>query len=148
MDKRKNDGNSRSRMSPGSQWNYPGLSEPHVNQLSTVQESLFYMRQQSTRYFLETSDPPHGTFSDGTSHQGNNILAASADVKRTPSNLSKYLYTCHTCGKEFNRKYRFMDHVNAHNKIKAHTCPKCSKHFTFTSDVRRHLRNGVCTKYT
>lgn len=141
----KNDGKSRSRVSPGSRWNYPGLSTPHINQLPTVHESLFYVHHQSKRYFMESSDPPGMLSDEGISHQGSTNLGVSASAKRPPS---KHRYTCPICDKGFTLKWFFTDHVNAHNKIKAHSCPKCSKRFTFTSDVGRHLRNGVCTKYT
>ena len=135
---------SRSRVLPGTEWNYPGLSEPYANPLPTVHESLVYVHRQTKRCNQDSSEPDRILSNRGTSHQGSNILAASFDVKKT---RAMGLYSCPVCDKGFTKKYRFMDHVNAHNKIKAHTCPKCSKRFTFASDVKRHLRNGVCTKY-
>ena len=135
---------SQSRVLPGSQWTYRGLLEHHANQVPTVDESLVYLHHQSTRCFPDSLEPPRMLSDKGTSHQGSNIFAASVGVKR---GRSKDLYSCPVCDKEFKKKYRYVDHVNGHNKIKAHTCPKCSRCFTFASDVKRHLRNGVCTKH-
>ena len=129
-------------MFPGSQWNYPGLSELRANQLPTVHESLVSLHHQSKRYCFDSRDPQRMLSDGGTSHLNSSFLAESASVKKTAKNR----YTCPICGKGFAKKWFFTDHVNAHNRIKAHTCPKCSKRFTFSSDVTRHLRNGVCTK--
>ena len=58
----------------------------------------------------------------------------------------KSCYTFPIFCKGFVNKWFFMDHVKVHDRIKANTCPKCCRRFTFSSDVTRHLHNGVCTK--
>ncbi|XP_076460609.1 uncharacterized protein LOC143293555 isoform X5 [Babylonia areolata] len=56
-------------------------------------------------------------------------------------------YICSICKKGFTRKESYTDHVNVHNRIKAHKCPYCSILFSFKTNLRKHLRDGVCRKH-
>lgn len=168
------DEHSRSRVFPGSQWNYPGLLEHLTNQTPTTQEALVDFQQQPKGYAPKCSAPP-GILSDEgkVRPEGMTSTVSANDRKIISSKLflcefcnatftsgmrlkehtnifhlnKKYSYTCPICGKGFTRKYRFNDHVNAHNNIKAHTCPKCSRSFTQLTNLNTHIRSGTCDKW-
>ena len=59
--------------------------------------------------------------------------------------LKKYPFLCDLCGKGFARKEGYNDHMNKHKNIKAHKCPTCLSSFSFETNLRRHLRRGVCS---
>ena len=97
--------------------------------------------------------PPH-TAASLASH---NYRAVASLAYSTPAEIATYMsiaypkqfpINCMLCGKLIFSPGRYRDHMNMHNNIKVHKCPYCSKHFTFKSDVQRHIRNGVCTKYS
>ena len=80
-----------------------------------------------------------------------NATFASAGVLKVHTNcvhLKNYPYTCGVCRikKGFTTKERFTDHMNMHNNIKVHQCPKCSRLFTFKANLRKHLRDRTCIK--
>ncbi|XP_076460626.1 uncharacterized protein LOC143293555 isoform X19 [Babylonia areolata] len=60
--------------------------------------------------------------------------------------FKQYPYICDVCQKGFTNRERCTDHMNMHNNIKAHQCPKCSRMFTFKANLRLHLNNGTCHK--
>ncbi|XP_076465139.1 uncharacterized protein LOC143296877 isoform X19 [Babylonia areolata] len=86
--------------------------------------------------FYEAIGPPLA----GTSHKTLADQFSALHPKQFPFN-------CVICGKGIFSAARYRDHMNMHNNIKVHKCPFCCKHFTFKSDVRRHIRNGVCKKH-
>lgn len=60
--------------------------------------------------------------------------------------LKNFLFSCAHCGRGFNDRGRFTDHVNMHSGIQSHQCPHCAKRFTFKSNLGHHLRNTACNK--
>ncbi|KAL8613314.1 hypothetical protein ACOMHN_052554 [Nucella lapillus] len=61
--------------------------------------------------------------------------------------LNRQQYVCNLCGKGFSQSEHYNDHMNMHYNVKAHVCAYCSASFTYKTNLRRHLRSGVCKKY-
>lgn len=53
---------------------------------------------------------------------------------------------CPICGKSFDRREYYEDHMNMHNNVKAHKCSNCSSRFTYKRNLWQHVRDGVCMK--
>lgn len=53
---------------------------------------------------------------------------------------------CPICGKSFDRREYFQDHMNMHNGIKAHRCSNCGREFTYKRNLWQHGRDSVCFK--
>ena len=60
--------------------------------------------------------------------------------------LNRHQFVCILCGKGFCQNEHFSDHMNMHNNIKPHQCAQCSAYFTYKTNLRRHVRSGVCKK--
>ncbi|XP_076460611.1 uncharacterized protein LOC143293555 isoform X7 [Babylonia areolata] len=54
--------------------------------------------------------------------------------------LNKCRFSCSMCGKGFNVRELFEDHVNMHYNIKAHKCPYCPSLFTYKTNMYHHIR--------
>ncbi|XP_076465076.1 uncharacterized protein LOC143296877 isoform X12 [Babylonia areolata] len=67
-----------------------------------------------------------------------------------PSSLtqSKHSRICPICGKGFDRREYFEDHINMHNNIRAHQCPHCHHSFLYKNNLRQHIRDGICQNKT
>ena len=50
-------------------------------------------------------------------------------------------FKCPICGKNFQRKAVYEDHLNGHSGTKTHFCPMCNKGFIHRPAVARHKRN-------
>lgn len=59
-----------------------------------------------------------------------------------------YSYSCTVCGQGFNTRERFQDHMNMHNGIRSHRCQYCGRQFTFKTNLRQHISDGVCSRVT
>ncbi|KAL8613317.1 hypothetical protein ACOMHN_052557 [Nucella lapillus] len=54
--------------------------------------------------------------------------------------LNKLRFSCDICGKGFNVRELYEDHVNMHYNIKAHKCPYCPSVFTYKTNMYHHIR--------
>ncbi|XP_065425813.1 zinc finger protein 397-like isoform X2 [Chrysemys picta bellii] len=77
----------------------------------------------------ETQQRPEGNFS---SH--------SDLIARDRINLEETRYTCHECGKSFNRSSHLIRHQRIHKGKNPYTCSECGKSFSWSSHLIRHQR--------
>lgn len=72
---------------------------------------------------------------------------SSRDDKKT-KNLNTY--TCSECGKEFNKKGNYQQHLGIHFiTLQKHKCPECQRFFAWKSTLRKHIdkAHGEKTQY-
>ncbi|KAL8567902.1 hypothetical protein ACOMHN_059024 [Nucella lapillus] len=75
----------------------------------------------------------------GSSASGNTSLGQP----QSSASISKLSRICPLCGKGFDRKEYFEDHVNMHSNIRAHRCPYCHHSFFYKNNLRQHVRDGI-----
>ena len=51
----------------------------------------------------------------------------------------QYRYRCETCGKGFDSRCLYYDHVAAHTGVKRHTCSMCDMKFMNKSTLKVHV---------
>uniref|UniRef100_A0A8C0IZL1 Uncharacterized protein n=1 Tax=Chelonoidis abingdonii TaxID=106734 RepID=A0A8C0IZL1_CHEAB len=103
---------------------------------------------------------PHGTLSGRS--KGNDSGSCALPEKAKPSetqerveenfsnlsdlitneriNVEETCYTCHECGKRFNRSSAFITHQAIHRGETPYTCSECGKKFSWRSNLIRHQR--------
>jgi DNA-directed RNA polymerase subunit RPC12/RpoP len=76
---------------------------------------------------------------------GSGVTTARTRLRRNPTTAENANYTCHKCGKLFQRSYNHKTHLETHNpeRKKEHTCPHrgCNKQFVRKTDLDRHEKS-------
>ena len=160
-------------MFPGPQQSYSGLSRTEDMQLLWSSANIPDFKQQGSHEVLGSDGSPWipVNVKQRISLEGDTLIGTcSASARKTYSkillcefcdatfasagglrehtdriHLKKYPFLCDLCEKGFSRKEGYNDHMNKHMNIKAHKCPTCSSCFSFETNLRRHLRRGVCS---
>ncbi|XP_076460641.1 uncharacterized protein LOC143293559 isoform X2 [Babylonia areolata] len=86
--------------------------------------------------------PP--TLQGGPAEYQDHYLYSSTSSSTSTISRQRQSRTCPICGKWFDRWEYFQDHVNMHNKVKAHKCDNCASAFTYKRNLWQHVRHGVC----
>lgn len=60
-------------------------------------------------------------------------------VERASKKKRDTWYTCDQCGKQYNRREAFKDHVDTHNPDRRYDCPICGKPFYNSNTKRQHV---------
>lgn len=72
-------------------------------------------------------------------------ITARTRLRRNPTTPENANYTCHKCGKLFQRSYNHKTHLETHNpsRKKEHRCPHrdCDKQFVRKTDLDRHEKS-------
>lgn len=163
----------KSPIFPGSVWIPPGLSKASVDQTSNIQPSASRLSRmspwsrdsprghQSSTSVPEELSPIAHQQSDEDMRNRNLVGNIWTGVPNIPSDAFKgglaapadrvllaqrHSRVCPICGKRFDRREYFEDHMNMHNKVKAHTCSNCSSTFTYKRNLWQHVRDGICLK--
>jgi DNA-directed RNA polymerase subunit RPC12/RpoP len=76
---------------------------------------------------------------------GSGANTARTRLRRNPTTPENANYTCHKCGKLFQRSYNHKTHLETHNpsRKKEHRCPHrdCDKQFVRKTDLDRHEKS-------
>jgi DNA-directed RNA polymerase subunit RPC12/RpoP len=77
--------------------------------------------------------------------EGPGGITARTRLRRNPTTAENANYTCHKCGKLFQRSYNHKTHLETHNpsRKKEHRCPHrdCDKQFVRKTDLDRHEKS-------
>ncbi|KAL8604940.1 hypothetical protein ACOMHN_028568 [Nucella lapillus] len=129
------------------QWPQNTLPHPHPNSAaSETDDDVKPFQPQATTAESYEQDYYTGDDSliDPTLPPGS-AVAGYTDYYPTHPH-PKQSRTCPICGKWFDRREYFQDHMNMHNKFKAHRCSNCLSAFTYKRNLWQHIRDGVCRK--
>ena len=159
---------------PGSVWTPPGLSKASLDQMSISQPTPSRLSRMSS-WSRDSLQQPKSSASvpedmSSIKHQMSDTDMRDRNLVRniwtgvsciTPAEAFKSGLVAHTdyalsaqrhsrvcpiCGKGFDRREYYEDHMNMHNNVKAHKCSNCSSTFTYKRNLWQHVRDGVCTK--
>lgn len=60
--------------------------------------------------------------------------------------ILQYAFKCSICKAGFNSKYQFSMHQRKHTGDRPFKCNECDVRFMNSSNLQRHIRNGICVK--
>ncbi|KAG6922492.1 zinc finger protein 3, partial [Chelydra serpentina] len=69
-----------------------------------------------------------------------NFSSLSDLITHERINLEEPHYTCHECGKSFNRSYALIAHRRIHTGERPYMCSECGKSFSQSSNFITHRR--------
>ena len=149
MVKRPPDDEDAPQMTP-SAWPHWSAAPPphhhHHHHPSTSEGDPLHLHHQG-----QVGSQPDGEFPPGDVHATESEAAlgpawAAAGEARARLTFNPKSRVCPLCGKWFDRREYFQDHLNMHNNVKAHRCSHCSRTFTYKRNLWQHERYGVCLK--
>ncbi|XP_076465026.1 uncharacterized protein LOC143296877 isoform X7 [Babylonia areolata] len=102
--------------------------------LALFQDPLSVSKMQNKQFLI-------CEFCDATFSSNSGLRMHTNDV-----HFHRAPFICGLCGKGFQMKQLYNDHMNKHNNLKCHRCPQCKASFTYKTSLQRHMRWGVCKK--
>ncbi|KAL8567903.1 hypothetical protein ACOMHN_059025 [Nucella lapillus] len=106
-----------------------------TRQLPALSQDILPGSQAQKKQFLICE------FCDATFSSSSGLRMHTNDV-----HFHRAPFICSLCGKGFQMKQLYNDHMNKHNNVKCHSCPRCLTSFTYKTSLQRHMRWGVCKK--
>lgn len=70
----------------------------------------------------------------------NFVIPESSSEVETDKGEDNKRFECDFCGKQFDRKHRFLNHRNSHIGIHPYTCQFCDKSFLHKHNLKTHER--------